>query len=82
MVDACIAATVQAIWDAGFITLGSCCGHGKQAPSLVLGEHERGYDGLIALIEAVDGREFELFQWRLIQLTEVHCPTCTTRRNE
>lgn len=28
-IDACIAPALQALWDAGVRTIGSCCGHGS-----------------------------------------------------
>ena len=28
-IDSCIAPALQAVWDAGFKTLGCCCGHGQ-----------------------------------------------------
>lgn len=34
--DACIAPLVLHLWDYDIPTLGSCCGHGKNAPSIVL----------------------------------------------
>lgn len=69
MVDACIAPTVEALWAAGHRTLGSCCGHGRQRPSLVL---DNGNDVDVAAIRAViarvDGRRFDLHQWRLVNV--------------
>lgn len=72
MVDACIASTVRALWDAGYITLSSCCGHGRDAPSLVLGEGSDGSDEkaaeIRALIKEIDGRTYRLYQWRLTEV--------------
>jgi hypothetical protein len=65
MVDACIAPTVQAIWDAGHHTLGSCCGHGRTPPSLVLAD-DTDPDAVRAVIAAVDPRTFTLLQWQQI----------------
>ena len=51
-VDACIAENVQALWDAGHVTLGSCCGHNGEVmprPSLVLGEDETDFDAIRAV---------------------------------
>lgn len=69
MVDACIADAVQALWGAGHSTLGSCCGHGRQRPSLVLGDDYREPDKareVAAVLAAVDGREWDLMVWRLV----------------
>lgn len=72
MVDNCIAKTVQAIWDAGYITLSSCCGHGQRVPSLVLGESSDGTPEIVAaireIIARVDGRTFRLYQWQLVDV--------------
>lgn len=62
-VDACIAATVKALWDRGVVTLGSCCGHGRMAPSLVLGDNED-CDAVASALVDVDPRPWELWQWR------------------
>ena len=35
-VDECIATLIQALNDAGFHTLGACCGHGKEPASIIL----------------------------------------------
>lgn len=35
-VDRCIAPIVEALLDAGVMTVGSCCGHGKNAGSIAL----------------------------------------------
>ncbi len=69
LVDACIAMTVKALWNAGHITLSSCCGHNRSDPSLVL---ENGNNvnllGILNVISEVDGRVFRLYQWKLIRL--------------
>ncbi len=71
-IDACIAAVVKNIWDAGYITLSSCCGHGKDSPSLVLGSgsdssHEKLLD-ICKIIKSMDGRVFRLYRWELIEI--------------
>ena len=33
-VDACIAPLIDALWDAGIATCGSCCGHGQPIPQM------------------------------------------------
>ena len=71
MVDRCIARSVQALWDAGHVTLGSCCGHNgrvNQRPSLVLGNDERDYRAIRAVLASVDDREWELMQWRITEV--------------
>lgn len=66
MVDACIAPVVQHLWDNGVTTGGSCCGHGKQPPSLVLGEGDENYSKIRELIKEKDDRWFELSQWKRV----------------
>lgn len=71
MVDACIAEAVKALWDAGHVTLGSCCGHGGKVnprPSLVLGNDEEDFAAIRAVLATVDDREWELLQWRIIEV--------------
>lgn len=72
-VDACIATVVQHLWDCGIVTLGSCCGHGRGRPSLVLGPHED-FEIVRACIAEVipkgryqnDEQGWDLSQWRLV----------------
>lgn len=72
MVDACISETVKAIWDAGYITLSSCCGHGKNEPSLVVGESTDGSPEILAAMRNIiaehDGRRWHLHQWQLVEV--------------
>jgi hypothetical protein len=72
MVDACIAETVKAIWDAGIITLSSCCGHGRSEPSLVIGQSSDGTPEIIEqmrnIIAEHDGRRWRLHQWQLVDV--------------
>jgi len=65
MVDACIAHVVKHLWDKGIITLGSCCGHNRSNPSLVLetGEEVMWVRGIIS---EVDDRIWDLYQWQII----------------
>lgn len=64
-VDACIAHVISYLWDHGIVTQGSCCGHGKRLPSIVLLDHLDAVEGLSIrrLISNVDKREFELISW-------------------
>lgn len=69
-VDACIANVVQAVWDAGFVTLGSCCGHGIEGPELVLGDSVQAHDvpEIERIIARHDTRRWTLLQWQLVPL--------------
>ena len=69
MVDTCIADAVKAVWDAGHVTLGSCCGHGRGRPSLVLGDDYRTPEKaaeVVAVLASVDDRDWDLLVWRLV----------------
>lgn len=70
-VDACIATVVVYLWGCEIVTLGSCCGHGRDRPSLVLGQHE---DMAVAraCISGVDDRAWDLSQWRLVENTDMN----------
>ena len=71
-IDACIAPAVQAVWDAGYITIGSCCGHNGRVldgvPALVIDNNERDYSGIRAAVATVDARPFKLLQWQLVDI--------------
>lgn len=67
-VDACIADVVEHLWDKGVITLNSCCGHGREIPSLVLGQGEADYKKIEEFIADKDSRTFKLLQWKLVQV--------------
>lgn len=68
-VDKCIAPIVTALWDAKIVTLGSCCGHGNAAPSLVLGSGEDWRDALTVIV-SIDARVVELLQWQLVSVDD------------
>jgi len=61
-VDACIASAVEYLLDKDVLTLSSCCGHGKESPSIVLGgkEDAENAKGMLALI---DDRWFKCMYW-------------------
>jgi hypothetical protein len=71
-VDTCIAEVVAALWAAGVVTLGSCCGHAgrvaEPGPTLILGDHEDPARAAVLLAE-LDGRTWSLRQWRLVEVT-------------
>lgn len=67
-VDACIADTVAALWASGVLTLGSCCGHGRESPSLVLADGEDPSRAAEVLVR-IDRRRFTLLQWQLADVT-------------
>lgn len=65
-VDACIADTVRHLWSKGIVTHGSCCGHGKDLPSLVLEDDATLLDAAAVrdLLAEVDHRTWKLLSWR------------------
>ena len=70
--DECIVPVIKALWDAGFETLGCCCGHGAKAPSVIIPEHYGDADvekmpGVICSVES-DGRAWEIYQWKLVKV--------------
>lgn len=79
-VDACIATVVTYLWSCGVVTLSSCCGHGRERPGLVLGQHE---DMAVAraCISKVDDRAWNLSQWRLVENTDMN-PTNEERNDQ
>lgn len=39
-IDSCIVPALEAVWAAGFKTLGCCCGHGQGRGVITIGEYE------------------------------------------
>lgn len=66
--DECIADVVQAAWERGVRTLGSCCGHGERRPSLVLCQDADQPDIARAVLADIDTRDWQLLQWQLIDV--------------
>lgn len=66
MIDACIAPVIQHLWNNGVPTGGSCCGHGKKPPSIVLEQGAENYSQIREWIKEKDDRWFELSQWRRV----------------
>lgn len=65
-IDACIAPVIKHLWDNGVTTGGSCCGHSKAPPSIVLAEGVENYSQIRQLIKEKDNRWFELSQWKRV----------------
>lgn len=65
-IDACIAPVIQYLWDNDVYTGGSCCGHGKNNPSIVLEMGVENYSRVRELIKEKDERYFELTQWKRV----------------
>lgn len=65
-IDACIAPVIEHLWNKGVNTIGSCCGHGNNSPSIVLGQGAENYSQIREWIKEKDNRWFELSQWRRV----------------
>jgi hypothetical protein len=64
-IDSCMADAVVTAWAAGVRTLGSCCGHGKRRPSVVL---DYGSDQVALAREALPA-DWTIEQWHLVDVT-------------
>ncbi len=69
-VDACIAGAISHLWECGLQTLNSCCGHGKESPSVVVPESGDPHEYLSALA-AFDGRHWVVLRWELVAHTSM-----------
>lgn len=65
-VDACIAEDIRRLWEAGVLTKGSCCGHNKRNPDVVLDE---GVDPRLAI--GILGKGWDVLQWQLVNCSKV-----------
>lgn len=65
-IDACIVEHVQALWDAGCVTLSSCCGHNRVPPSIVIDEHHTSAEAAMfaAVLAVIDDRPWGMAQWQ------------------
>lgn len=66
-VDKCIAETIRWLWFNNIQTLGCCCGHNEDPPSVVV---ESGYtlddaENIRSLIAEVDDRTWIIYKWQL-----------------
>jgi len=64
-IDACIAEEIQKMWQYGFITSGSCCGHNKNSPSVIVDqsqskEHREWIDQHLE-------RKWDVLSWKLVR---------------
>lgn len=66
-IDACIVLAIQALWNARIATLGSCCGHNKRLPSVVLSNPDDAWHAR-EILARVDKREWEVKAWKLMDV--------------
>jgi hypothetical protein len=71
-VDACIADAIAMLWKHGIVTAGCCCGHNRDAPSVILENYVSEADCQRAanLLRDHDGREWRVLQWRLVNIAK------------
>lgn len=66
--DACIADTIKELWKRGIITLGSCCGHNKATPDVIVCESQ-GPNAVLAILSEIDPRDWEVSRWERVIYT-------------
>ena len=70
VIDFCIADVIQHIWKNGIYTLGSCCGHNKSNPNVILESNttKETADKVRKIIKEDDGREWKIMSWILTEI--------------
>lgn len=80
--DKCSVNVLKHLWANGIETLSHCCGHGERNPSIIiqdgyilrdsklLPQPVIGIEKIMSLIKEVDNRQWEIFQWQLIQVNK------------
>ncbi len=65
--DVCIADTIKHLWSKNIQTLGCCCGHGKENPSVIIANGNTDVDVLAILLTIlqIDERDWDILQWKL-----------------
>ncbi len=72
-VDYCIAKVIQFLWEKGIYTTGSCCGHNKVNPSVIVsGNKLLSIQVLVieGIIKALDNRSWDIYEWRLTKINK------------
>lgn len=71
-IDECIVDTIKYLWENGIDTSGSCCGHEKSLPNLVIpdGYNDKEIIRIMGLIKEIDSREWDICQWRITRLIQ------------
>lgn len=62
-IDVCVWPFVKALWDANIQTCGSCCGHGKEQPSVVLA-HYKDISNAITVSLDSGNVDVKIFAWK------------------
>lgn len=69
-IDECITGTIQALWNAGVVTLGCCCGHDR-SPCTVIIESSLNPAMLATayrVLELFDDRRWSIQEWKLVEV--------------
>ena len=71
-IDECIVEQMQALWEAGIVTLACCCGHGEGACSVVIEHSFEPFDISIAydILNKDVNREWHIEQWTLVRMAQ------------
>jgi hypothetical protein len=59
-IDACIADCIKQLWEAGIKTTGSCCGHNKNKPSVIVKTNTE-KKVAFTLLKEIDDRQWDVF---------------------
>lgn len=67
-IDACIVDTMKAFWDKNIVTLGCCCGHNRERPSVIF-QTRVPYTvrARRVLKEIGDDRDWKILTWELTE---------------
>ena len=71
-IDSCIVDQIQALWDAGVVTQGCCCGHNQRECSVIIEHHFEPFDISIAydILNRDIERRWHLEQWTLVTIAQ------------
>jgi len=72
-IDSCIAEAIKHLWGKGYQTLGCCCGHGKDKPSVIIADGYGDVEILAIQLELpqIDERDWDILQWRLMNVNGI-----------
>ena len=77
-IDDCIADTILFLWNKGIRTTGSCCGHNRDNPSVILEQDNATEDIVLAALQVIrdsgDLRDWDILSWTMT-IQQWHCPT-------
>jgi hypothetical protein len=65
-VDRCIAGVIAWLWCHGIRTLGCCCGHNQERPSVVI-SNDTNPQEVLSLINRIEDRAWRVCKWELAE---------------